>query len=411
MPLFKRLLAGVGAEFRAIFGVMPLLRRPFWIAWGLCFLPALVALVPGRWAVVAQLFVLIGLGLAGLFSGTLAKRVRRRKWVEFPDGPEVAPYLPQLITLLAGPAYCVAMVVLFLRAALAFPGLLPTAGLLDALRLALDNFVRTQVFFGAAECFHLRFDGRAEGLAGASLVFVSRFLMDLVFIKLAVQILNAAYFRAQGLGRGEDLLFTVKQEIEAADVPRVKELCQQVGDSLRDAVDTLCRTYEAGGDRAAMAWRCLVTMRGYAIPYLKTRHRAATGDERERIAQADRPPGKRAGGRRAAAPDATSPADRAGGCPGAWRGRVIRAVRRGGTGRRGVADGAGVMDAGRLAGLDRPAGALACPRAVDASPARAASTALGVVRAAIAGRRAGRDSFSSSLAPPLAYSAARQSEK
>ena len=213
MLFVKKLLAGVGTEFKAIFGVVPLLRRPFWIAWGLCFLPALIGLLPGRWAFVAQLFVLIGLGLAGLFSGTLAKRVRRRQWVAYPDGPEVAPYLPQLITLLAGPPYFLAMLVLFRQAAIAFPGVLPTAGLLDALLLALDNFVRTQVFFDAAECFHLRFDGRVEGLAGASLVFLSRFLMDLVFIKLAVQVANAAYFRARGLGRGEDLLYTVKQEI------------------------------------------------------------------------------------------------------------------------------------------------------------------------------------------------------
>ncbi len=92
-----------------------------------------------------------------------------------------------------------------------------------------------------------------------SLVFLSRFLMDLVFIKLAVQLLNAAYFRAQGLGRGQDILFTVNQEIAAGDLSRVKELCQQVGDSLRDAVDTLRRYDEEGGDKAAMAWRCVVT--------------------------------------------------------------------------------------------------------------------------------------------------------
>lgn len=283
MLFFKKLLAGVGTEFNAIFGVLPLLRRPFWIAWGLCFLPALVGLLPGRWAVVAQLFVLAGLGLAGLFSGTLARRVRLRKWVEYPEGQEVAPYLPQLITLLAGPPYFLAMVVLFHQTAATFPDVLPRIGLLDASLLSLDNFVRTQIFFDAAECFHLRFGGQVEGPAGASLIFVSRFLMDLVFIKLAVQLLNAAYFRAQGLGRGEDILFTVKQEIEAADVPRVKGLCQQVGDSLRDAVDTLRRYWEDGGDKAAMAWRCLIVMKDYAVPYLKTRHSSATGEERERI--------------------------------------------------------------------------------------------------------------------------------
>ena len=285
MRFLGLLLSAVVVEIRAIFGVLPLLRRPFWIAWGLCFLPAFVGLLPGVGAVFAQLLVLIGLGLAGLFSGTVAKRVRLRKWVAFPDGQDVAPYLPQLITLLVGPPYLLAMLVLFHQAAAAFPGVLATASLLDAALLSLDNFVRTQIFFDAAECFHLRFGGRVEGSAGASLVFLSRFLMDLVFIKLAVQILNAAYFRARGLGRGEDMLFTVKQEIEAGDVPRVKDLCQHVGDSLRDAVDTLCRYLEEGGDKAAMAWRCLVTMKDYAIPYLKTRHRSATGAERERIAR------------------------------------------------------------------------------------------------------------------------------
>jgi len=284
MRFAQKLLSGVGAELRAIFGVVPLLRPPFWLAWGLCFLLALVSLLPGAVAVFAQLLVLIGFGLAGLFSGFLAKRVRRRKWVDFPDGREVAPFLPQLITLLVGPAYLLAMLVLFARMAV-FPGLLPANGWPDALLLAMDNFLRTQVFFDTAECFHLRLDGRVEGVAGASLVFVSRFLMDLVFIKLAVQLFNAAYFRAQGLGRGEDKLFTIKREVEAGDVAAVQYLCQAVGDSLRDGVDTLRGYWEAGGAKAAMAWRCLVTMKGYALPYLQDRHRAATGEERERLAK------------------------------------------------------------------------------------------------------------------------------
>jgi tetratricopeptide (TPR) repeat protein len=279
------LLSAVVVEIRAIFGVLPLLRRRFWIAWGLCFLPAFIGLLPGVWAVFAQVLVLIGLGLGGLFSGTLAKLVRRRKWVEFPDGPEVAPYLPQLITLLMAPPYFLAMLVLFHQAAVASPGILPSADYWDALLLALDNFVRTKVFFDVAACFHLRFGSPVENPAGRALVFVSRFLLDLVFIKLAFQLLNAAWFRAQGLGRGQDLLYAIKQEIAAADVPRVKELCQEVGDSLRDAVDTLRRYHEEGGDKSATAWLCLVTMKDYAIPYLTTRHRAATGDERERIAK------------------------------------------------------------------------------------------------------------------------------
>ena len=72
-----RLLPALVAEFRAIFGVLPLLHRPVWIIWGLCFLAAFVGRLPGVWSVFEQLLVLTGLGLAGLFSGTLAKRVRR----------------------------------------------------------------------------------------------------------------------------------------------------------------------------------------------------------------------------------------------------------------------------------------------------------------------------------------------
>ena len=63
-------------------------------------------------------------------------------------------------------------------------------------------------------------------------------------------------------------------------MPRVKDLCQQVGDSLRDAVDTLRRYWEAGegtlpqsaetsqvsGDKAAMGWRCLVRRKDYRGP-------------------------------------------------------------------------------------------------------------------------------------------------
>ncbi len=79
MLFFQKLIAGVGTEFKAIFGVVPLLRPPFWIAWAFVFFAALVGLLPGGWAVFAQLFVLVGIGLAGLFSGTLAKRVRLRK--------------------------------------------------------------------------------------------------------------------------------------------------------------------------------------------------------------------------------------------------------------------------------------------------------------------------------------------
>ena len=49
MRFLGLLLSAVVVELRAIFGVLPLLRRPFWIAWGLCFLPtfSFLRLLPG----------------------------------------------------------------------------------------------------------------------------------------------------------------------------------------------------------------------------------------------------------------------------------------------------------------------------------------------------------------------------
>jgi tetratricopeptide (TPR) repeat protein len=289
MSFVRKLFGGLKAEFHAIYDVVPLLHRPFWVVWTLLFPLSFVGLLPSRWAVVAQLLVLGGIGLGVLlFAGKMAKMVRRRHWVEFPEGREVAPFLPQLITLLAGPPYMLAMLVLFRRAPAEFPGILPTSGWADALLLALDNFLRTQIFFDAAECFHFRLHDQVDG-AGTSLVFVSRFLMDLVFVKLAVQLFNAAYYRALGMGRGEDKLFAIKQEVEAGDAAKVKYLTQSVRDSLRDAVDKL-RSYhedEAGAesDRREMAWKCLVSMKEYALHYLKDRERAAAGDERHRLAK------------------------------------------------------------------------------------------------------------------------------
>jgi hypothetical protein len=79
--------------------------------------------------------------------------------------------------------------------------------------------------------------------------------MDLAFIKLAVQLLNAAYYRVQDLGRGEDILFTVKQEIKAGDVPRVKDLCMSL---VPIDNNRLCRRTHNGNRATEANYRLLV---------------------------------------------------------------------------------------------------------------------------------------------------------
>ena len=84
MRFLGLLLSAVFVEIRTILGVVPaaapavLDRLGALLPCGLC---RTISWCGGR---VYAALVLIGLGLAGLFSGTLAKRIRKRKWVEFP---------------------------------------------------------------------------------------------------------------------------------------------------------------------------------------------------------------------------------------------------------------------------------------------------------------------------------------
>src|SRR5262245_28158435 len=128
MASVGRLLAGVAAELRGLRAAAPLLRWPFWLAWGLPFCTGLLAALPGDWQVPVQAQVLLALGLAGVFSGRVAGYVRRLRWVASPDSPDVTHSLPPLLTLLTLPPYFVAMAVLFWQTGQRFPGVLPAAG-------------------------------------------------------------------------------------------------------------------------------------------------------------------------------------------------------------------------------------------------------------------------------------------
>jgi tetratricopeptide (TPR) repeat protein len=275
-------LAGIGAEIKGIHGVLPLLRWPFWVVWGICLLLPLTITAPERFArpnVLMYLFLglLLLLGLAGVLSGRVALFLRRRKLVHYPSGTQVVSYLPQLITLLAFPPFLITMVVLFRLVGVCHPDAFPVEDTHTAWMVAFDNFLRCQLFFGFFDLMHTGFGPQPAGRLGSAVIFVSRLLMDLAFIKLAVQIFQAAAYRAAGLGRGEDKLFKVAGALAAGDTADTRILCQAVGDSLREAVEAL-RGELGDPEKGEQAWRSLYLMRDFALPYLQGRAERTESD-------------------------------------------------------------------------------------------------------------------------------------
>ncbi|HKI30999.1 MAG TPA: tetratricopeptide repeat-containing protein [Gemmataceae bacterium] len=283
MVSFGKLTSGVRAECAAILNVLRLLRPQFWLAWSALIPFSVVGLMGGAVGVWAQSAVLVGLAAVGLFSGSIARWVRRRRWVRYPDGPEVAPFLSQLITILVAPLYFVAMAVLFARLNGAFPGALPVSSWRDALVLSCDTVLHGQVFFDVLETFDWRLISPADNFCGRSVIFVSRFLMDLVFLKLLLQALSAGVYRARGLGRGEDVLFQLREALRACDAARTRHLARSVDESLRSAVDALAAAVQAGTEYAGEARRALAILRNFSLPYLRHCAEVLAGDERRRL--------------------------------------------------------------------------------------------------------------------------------
>jgi tetratricopeptide (TPR) repeat protein len=284
MSFLGKLLVGIGVEFKGIFGALRHLRWPFWLSYGMAPLLALAGLYPSPWLLPVQGFLLLAIGAMAI-SRRPAAFIRRRRWVNFPNGPQVAPYLSPLLTVLAFPPFLLTMAVLFWQTGQCYPSVLAVTNWTDALALTAENFLQAEIFFDAFAIFHIHLAPLPSDFAGNTLLLVSRLLMDFAFIKLVFQVLNAAVYRARGLGNGEDKLFQLHRALDAEDVTNVRSLSQSVGDSLRDAVDTLRGHVDARGQQTLRAWQCLVAIRDFALPYLESRFRLMTGDEQRQVGE------------------------------------------------------------------------------------------------------------------------------
>jgi hypothetical protein len=277
---FLRFLSGVLAELKATVGVWKLLRRRFWVAYTILLLATLsVPFLPGLAAPIGASLMVVGLGLGAIFSGMAGKRVRRWGWVHYPDGPEVVPYISQALAILLFPPFFSAMASLFQSLTPYVEGLHATSWPI-ALALTVDNILYTAIFFDFFECFRVRFAPRPDGALAPSIVFAVRTLLDVAFIKLTVQLIRAAYFRALDFGRGGDLVAQTQEACDNEDVSAARLHSREVGHSVRAGADDLRAHAEASGEQADQAWLGLRAMKAYAIAHFEDRALTQLGEER-----------------------------------------------------------------------------------------------------------------------------------
>jgi len=286
LNFLHRLLDGIRAELRAIAGVVLLLRWPVHLTVSAVLAICFLGVFGTQSLVIAgQGLIVLAVGLAGIFSGYVARYLRRWRWVRFADGHEVAAFLPQTLTLMLFPAFFIALTVWLFDIGQRWHGFLPVRGWPDALALAGDQFLHLSIFFGFFDIFGLRLAAWPNTLLAGTLAIVCRLLLDVAFVKLAVQVGKAAYFRARGLGRGEDKVALLRGALAARDVPQAQFLAQDIGDSLCQAVDALQVHAETRGPRSGEAWACLHTMDDFALPYLDSKYHTAEGDQRRRLGE------------------------------------------------------------------------------------------------------------------------------
>src|SRR5690606_23894984 len=188
------------------------------------------------------------------------------------DGAAVVTYLPVAVALFALPYYLVAQATLFRNVMERFPGVLPGSGWGDAWRLSIDNLLFTELFLDVFDVLGVGLAGDTEHVAGRVLVFITRLLLSVGLVRVAVSLLRAAYYRAHGLGRGADVLSELDEAVDAGDAVRVGHLGREIANDMRGTVDAVVhRLLEADAlepVRRDNAYRSLRALRDWAIPAL-----------------------------------------------------------------------------------------------------------------------------------------------
>ncbi len=272
-------LRALSAELRGVGRVI--IRAPATTWFGLAFMlavPAIVGLLPLGWfSLVLQVLGFLFVSGVLVWPELVAKQYRSddELGIRERDGRDVVTYLPVALAVLSLPFYLLAQATLFWRLQLQVPGLLPGTGWADAWRLSVDNLLFTELFLDLFDVFGLGLAAEPSGLAGRVVVFITRLLLSVGFVRVALTVLRAAYYQAHGLGSGGDALAELESAVSDGDAVRAGHVGAEIVGQVHGTIDVLLarlRSPDVSGTVRRDAYRCLRVLRDWAMPMLRERH-------------------------------------------------------------------------------------------------------------------------------------------
>src|SRR5690606_5746566 len=132
-----------------------------------------------------------------------------------------------------------------------YPGLLSGSSWSEAWRYAGDSLLFTELFLDLFDVLGLGLAGDAPSLAGRSLVFFTRLILSIGFVRIALALVRAAHYRAHGLGRGEDSMTRLERAAASGDAVMAGHLGRELTADVSATVEVLLRRRAADGDSAS----------------------------------------------------------------------------------------------------------------------------------------------------------------
>ncbi len=290
-PVTLRTMVGaLGAELGQLRETFRLTPVSLWLLLGVAWsaLASLGVLPLGGWALVLQVVGFAALSLFLLWPEAVARVLRSSDsfGVKERDSSRVVTYLPVALATFGLPFYLAAQAVLFKNVMQHLPGVLTGSTWSDAWRLSLDNLLFTELFLDLFDIFGVGLAPEQPGLTGKVLVFITRLLLSIGFVRLAVELLRAAYYGALGLGRGRDVMVRLEHATKAGDSVLAGHLGRELVSDIHGTIEVLLnrRFDDVERPRPGMTLRAL---REWALPYLRLRltHGDPRGDALEEVAK------------------------------------------------------------------------------------------------------------------------------
>ncbi len=268
------ILRALGRELRGVVAVARRTRGFMWSMYGMVLLVAAsVGALPLGWlALLLQVAGFLLVALFIVFPGIIAHGIRADDAWEMlrRDSADAVTYLPVLVAFFSVPFYLLAQAVLFRRIFLQLPGILTGSTWGDAWRLSLDNLLFTELFLDVFDIFGLGLAAEPPHLAGRVIVFFTRLLLSIGFVRIAIGLLRAAFYGAHGMGRGSDPLGALETAVGERDAVLAGHLGRELTNDIRGTIDLLLEQHRdpARRDEALPALRALDD---WVKPYLDDR--------------------------------------------------------------------------------------------------------------------------------------------